>query len=156
MLNLTYLLQKNPIAFQELLQKSKNSTHVMVSNTQDDVLKLGLMHKGGEIHPAVKDILLSAVMKDDFKMTWDNPLIQSHFQMSEFADHYKELIAISFIFFVTRVICSAIYHKINQNKSIDQAMLAFEDTLSRLWKNMFDYIEHAERDSTYGNYHRLC
>lgn len=75
MMNLELLMNKNPIAFYELLQKCRNPKHAMFGNSVEIVEKLGLMNSG-LVHGTVKNIVLSAVAGDDLEMTINSPIVE--------------------------------------------------------------------------------
>jgi hypothetical protein len=74
MMSLKALLQKNPIAFYELVQKCRNSKHEMFGNTLEVATKLGLIIHDGRIHEYTKNIILSAVSGDGLDMSLGSPI----------------------------------------------------------------------------------
>lgn len=74
MMNLTRLINSNPIAFYELVQKCRDNNHQMFGNTKEIAVSLALMDRSGSVHRTVKDVVLSAVQGDDFDMTLGNPI----------------------------------------------------------------------------------
>lgn len=76
MMSLELLMNKNPIACYELVQKCKDSKHTMFGNTKKVVEDLALMNSGS-IHDTVKDIVLSAVEGDELNMVLTSPIEKS-------------------------------------------------------------------------------
>jgi len=74
MMSLEALMEKNPIAFYELVEKARNPKHPMFGNTQDVVAKWALIDLSGVIHSAVRDVILSAVSGDELDMRLGNPV----------------------------------------------------------------------------------
>ncbi len=73
MMNLKLLMNKNPIAFYELVEKCRNSEHEMFGNTREVVEGLALMNNG-TCHETTRDIVLSAVHGEDLGMTLGSPV----------------------------------------------------------------------------------
>ena|SRR3990167_5460798 len=75
MITLNELMETNPIAFFELVQKCRNPQHEMFGNTEDEVRKWGLMdYAPGKVHECTRDIVLSAVEGDDLGMQLTSPV----------------------------------------------------------------------------------
>jgi hypothetical protein len=74
MMSLEAIMNSNPIAFYELVEKARDSKHVMFGNTKEVVSKWALMDSNGTIHSSVKDIVLSAVSGNELEMSLGNPI----------------------------------------------------------------------------------
>jgi len=74
MINLRALINENPSALKELLQKCRDPKHKMLGNTQETVEKLGLIDESGSVHAITKNVVLSAVQDDDLGMTLNSPI----------------------------------------------------------------------------------
>ena len=77
MMSLEALMNSNPIAFYELVEKARDSRHQMFGNTRQVVEKTALMN-GGSIHDTVKDVILSAVSGKDLEMSLGSPVDSKH------------------------------------------------------------------------------
>jgi hypothetical protein len=73
MMNLELLMEKNPIAFYELVEKCRNPKHEMFGNTAEVAEGLALMNNR-QCHSTTRDIVLSAVHGEDLEMTLGSPI----------------------------------------------------------------------------------
>ena len=74
MMNLEALMESNPMAFYELVEKCKNSEHKMFGNTKDVVAELALIDSSGSVHSSTKDVVLSAVEGEGLSMSLSSPV----------------------------------------------------------------------------------
>jgi len=102
MLSLSALIEKNPIAFYELVMKCRNQNHKFFGNTADELVKLSLVTESGRltsqevisigkrldlkdgdsipeniqyhVHDSIRNIVLSAVEGEGLSMKLTNPI----------------------------------------------------------------------------------
>ena len=76
MMSLRGLLERDPIAFYELVMKVRDPSHKVFSGHQVQVLKdLSLMDAEGGIHSTISNIVQSAVTGDGFNMVLTSPVM---------------------------------------------------------------------------------
>ncbi len=76
MMSLRDLMQKNPIAFYELVMKCRNHNHKFFGNAGDVLKGLSLVETGGSIHDSIRNIVLSAAKGDGLDMSLGSPVRQ--------------------------------------------------------------------------------
>src|SRR3990167_887425 len=74
MMSLDALINSNPIAFYELVEKCRDSKHEMFGNTKEVVAKWALIDMNGSVHSCIKDVVLSAVEGDGLDMSLGRPV----------------------------------------------------------------------------------
>lgn len=77
MMNLNLLMEKDPIAFFELVAKCKNSQHKMWGKTEKTVSDFGLINSGS-VHECIRDVVLSAVQGEGIEMVLGSPLEENY------------------------------------------------------------------------------
>lgn len=73
MISLESLMDKNPIAFYEFVQKCRDPNHEMWGNTKEAVAKLALINNNS-VHDITKNVVLSAVQGEDLEMALSSPV----------------------------------------------------------------------------------
>lgn len=74
MLLLSTLMERNPIAFYELVMKCRDSKHELLGNTSEVLSDLSLIQSDGCVHDAIRDIMLSASEGKGLDMTLRSPV----------------------------------------------------------------------------------
>lgn len=77
MSSLEGLLNKNPIAFYELVMKCRDQNYQPFGNTGQTLHDFALLGPDGNVHVGIRNVVLSAVVGDDLEMTLGSP-IQGH------------------------------------------------------------------------------
>lgn len=74
MVSLQDLIKSNPIAFYELVMRCRDRDHRLFGNTGEVLKSFALVESNGEIHDAVRDIVLSATEGEGLEMSLGSPL----------------------------------------------------------------------------------
>lgn len=69
------LSKTSPLAVYELMELCNNRDHKIFSDRlEQDLLTFGLIQQGGRVHPTIKNVVLSAVVRDGFDISLVSPL----------------------------------------------------------------------------------
>lgn len=74
MVSLNRLLETNPIAFYELIMKCTDSNHQLFGKNGDDLKTLGLVDRDGNVHQAIRNIVLSATVCEGLELKLISPI----------------------------------------------------------------------------------
>ncbi len=78
MLALCTLAESDFIAFYELVAVCRDKEHVIFGDCAAKIAGFGLMESaGGEVHDAIRDVVLAAVTGEDFGLSLQSPLPES-------------------------------------------------------------------------------
>jgi len=73
--SLHHLIETNPIAFYELVQKARDKDHKIIWGNVSSVLKsLALLSENGAMHDSIRNIVLSAAEGDGLDMALVSPI----------------------------------------------------------------------------------
>lgn len=74
MISLQMLMERNPVAFYELVMKCRDRKHVLFGNTGKVLEELAMTSSDGSVHDSIRNIVLSAVSGEELNMTLGSPL----------------------------------------------------------------------------------
>lgn len=74
MLSIRSLMQKDPIAFYELVMKCRDRQHQFYGNTGEVLQSLSLLDNRGCVQGSIRNIVLSAVEGDGLEMSIRSPV----------------------------------------------------------------------------------
>lgn len=72
--SLGLLMQKNPIAFYELVMKARDRQHIFFGNTAEVLRGYALIEADGDLHETLRNVVLSAVRGDGLNMVLSSPI----------------------------------------------------------------------------------
>jgi hypothetical protein len=72
------LMNKNPIAFYELVMICRDPTHQLFGNTTIKLQELALLDESGQPHSSTRDLVLSSVRGEGLEMSLSSPIEKVH------------------------------------------------------------------------------